>query len=92
MTGGRVKRLSSYLNDGPFMLTYGDGLADIDIKALKKFHENHDKLVTITAVHPVARFGELEIDNGCVKSFEEKPQVKEGWINGGFFICEPKNF
>jgi len=92
MTGGRVKRLQSYIGDEPFMLTYGDGVADIDINALINFHKNHGKIVTVTAVHPVARFGELEIDGDCVKSFQEKPQVTRGWINGGFFICQPKFF
>jgi len=92
MTGGRVKRLESFIGNEPFLLTYGDGLADIDIDALMKFHENHGKMVTVTAVHPVARFGELIIDGDCVKSFKEKPQVTRGWINGGFFVCQPQFF
>jgi glucose-1-phosphate cytidylyltransferase len=92
MTGGRVKRLESFINNEPFLLTYGDGLADIDIDALLKFHKNHGKMVTVTAVHPVARFGELEIDGDCVKSFKEKPQMARGWINGGFFVCQPEFF
>jgi len=92
MTGGRVKRMQPYIGDEPFMLTYGDGVADINVDALVKFHENHGKMVTVTAVHPVARFGELKIDRDCVKSFKEKPQVTRGWINGGFFVCQPQIF
>ena len=92
MTGGRVKRMQPYIGDEPFMLTYGDGLADIDINDLADFHRNHGKMVTVTAVHPMARFGELEIDGDCVKSFKEKPQLTRGWINGGFFICQPQFF
>lgn len=92
MTGGRVKRLQSFIGEEPFLLTYGDGVADIDIDELIKFHKKHGKMVTITAVHPVARFGELSIDGNCVKSFKEKPQVTRGWINGGFFVCQPEFF
>tara|TARA_Y100000590_G_scaffold470509_1_gene665864 strand:+ start:3112 stop:3879 length:768 start_codon:yes stop_codon:yes gene_type:complete len=92
MTGGRLKRLKSYIGNERFMLTYGDGLSDIDFDALEKFHINHGKMVTVSAVHPVARFGELEINDNKVLSFQEKPQVKQGWINGGFFIFEPKFF
>ncbi len=92
MTGGRVKRLKSFVGNETFMLTYGDGLADIDLDALLKFHRMHGKMATVTAVRPNARFGELEIDNKIVKSFKEKPQLLEGWINGGFFIFEPKIF
>jgi glucose-1-phosphate cytidylyltransferase len=92
MTGGRVKRMQPFIGDEPFMLTYGDGVADIDIHALETFHNNHGKMVTVTAVHPVARFGELELDGECVKSFQEKPQVTSGWINGGYFIFQPKFF
>jgi len=92
MTGGRVKRLEPFIKGEPFLLTYGDGLADIDIDALLKFHKNHGKMVTVTAVHPVARFGELEMDGDCVKSFKEKPQMARGWINGGFFVCQPEFF
>jgi len=92
MTGGRVKRIQSYIDEEPFMLTYGDGVADIDINALVDFHKDHGKMVTVTAVHPVARFGELEMDGDCVKSFQEKPQVTRGWINGGFFVCQPNIF
>lgn len=92
MTGGRVKRMQQYIGDEPFMLTYGDGVADINIDVLTKFHQNHGKMVTVTAVHPSARFGELEIEGKNVKTFQEKPQVTHGWINGGFFVCEPEFF
>ena len=92
MTGGRVKRMQPYIGDEPFMLTYGDGVSDIDIGTLAEFHKSHGKMVTVTAVHPVARFGELKMDGDCVKSFKEKPQVTRGWINGGFFICQPQFF
>ena len=92
MTGGRVKRMQPFIGDEPFMLTYGDGVADIDIHALETFHNNHGKMVTVTAVHPVARFGELELDGECVKSFQEKPQVTNGWINGGYFVCQSEFF
>jgi len=90
MTGGRIKRLRSYIGNEPFMLTYGDGVADIDIDALINFHNNHGKLVTLTAVRPAARFGDLEFEGDQVKSFQEKPQLHEGWINGGFFVCQPE--
>ena len=92
MTGGRVKRMQPFIGDEPFMLTYGDGVSDIDINALENFHKNHGKMVSVTAVHPVARFGELDIDGDCVKSFKEKPHVTRGWINGGFFVCQPQFF
>lgn len=92
MTGGRVKRLQSFIGNEPFMLTYGDGVADIDLDKLLKFHRSHGKMVTVTAVHPGARFGELIINESCVKSFKEKPQMGQGWINGGFFIIEPEFF
>jgi glucose-1-phosphate cytidylyltransferase len=92
MTGGRVKRLEHFIGNEPFMLTYGDGVANIDLDALLKFHKGHGKMVTVSAVHPVARFGELDIDGGQVKTFKEKPQINQGWINGGYFIIEPKFF
>lgn len=92
MTGGRVKQLSSLIGNEPFMLTYGDGVADIDIDALLKFHKSHGKMVTLSAVRPAARFGDLEFDGDRVSSFQEKPQLHEGWINGGFFIIEPEFF
>ena len=92
MTGGRVKRMQSFIGNETFMLTYGDGVADIDIDALLKFHKSHGKMVTVSAVHPGARFGELEIQNQIVFSFKEKPQLANGWINGGYFVCEPDFF
>ena len=92
MTGGRVKRMAPFIGDETCMLTYGDGVADIDLNALVAFHRNHGKMVTISAVRPAARFGELEIEGHNVVSFQEKPQLHEGWINGGFFIIEPEFF
>ena len=92
MTGGRVKRMQPFIGNEPFLLTYGDGLADIDINALVNFHQGHEKMVTVTAVRPVARFGELNIDGDYVKSFKEKPQVTRSWINGGFFVCQHQFF
>ena len=86
-TGGRLLRLKNYLKDEKtFMLTYGDGVSDINIKKVIQFHNNHGKIATITAVRPPVRFGELKINKNKVKSFKEKPQVGQGWINGGFFI------
>jgi len=90
MTGGRIKRLKKFVGNEPFMLTYGDGVANIDIDALLKFHKSHGKIVTLTGVRPSARFGDLEFDGNQVVSFEEKPQLHEGWINGGFFVCQPE--
>lgn len=91
MTGGRLKRALPYLNDEPFMFTYGDGVCNVDIKALVEFHKQHDKLITMTAVQPEGRFGAMKIgDDMAVNSFEEKPEGEGGWINGGFFVCEPK--
>jgi len=92
MTGGRVKRMKNFIGKEPFLLTYGDGVADIDINALIKFHKSHGKMVTVSAVHPGARFGELDINNNIVTSFKEKPQVTQGGINGGYFIIEPDFF
>ena len=93
MTGGRVKRMQSFISNEPFMLTYGDGLADIDLNKLLSFHRSHGKMVTVTAVRPGARFGELMIDCGdCVNSFQEKPQMGQGWINGGYFVVQPEFF
>ena len=86
-TGGRLLRLKNYLkNEKTFMLTYGDGISNINIKQAIKFHKDHGKIATITAVRPPLRFGELKINRNKVKSFKEKPQVGQGWINGGFFI------
>jgi glucose-1-phosphate cytidylyltransferase len=93
MTGGRVKRMRAYVDtDEPVLLTYGDGVSDIDIDALLDFHYSHGKMVTMSAVRPVARFGELEILDGHVTSFEEKPQLHQGWINGGYFVVQPAFF
>ena len=92
MTGGRVKRLKKFIANETFMLSYGDGLSNIDINKLIEFHRSHGKLVTVSAVHPSARFGELILDNNEVKSFQEKPQTNTGWINGGFFVIEPEFF
>ena len=91
MTGGRLKRLTKYLLDEPFFLTYGDGIANIDLEALLAFHNLSKSLITMTVVRPPARFGVLETNNiDLITSFEEKPQLKSGWINGGFFVCEPE--
>ena len=92
MTGGRVKRLASFIGNEPFLLTYGDGVANIDINELIKFHNSHGKMVTVSAVHPSARFGELEMKDNSVRAFQEKPQTKQGWVNGGFFVIEPGFF
>jgi glucose-1-phosphate cytidylyltransferase len=92
LTGTRLKKLAPYLLQETFMLTYGDGLSDVNLQELAKFHESHGRQVTMTAVRPPARFGELEISNGQVKSFEEKPQLHAGWVNGGFFVIEPSFF
>jgi glucose-1-phosphate cytidylyltransferase len=88
-TGGRVKRLAPQLGDGTFMLTYGDGVADVDLRRLLEFHRSHGKLATITAVRPPARFGGLVFEGDRVREFQEKPQIGEGWINGGFMVLEP---
>ena len=90
MTGGRLKRLKKYLNNETFLMTYGDGLSDVDINKLIKFHKLKKKLVTLTAVRPPARFGYLKLKNGLVKYFKEKSQADEGWINGGFFVINSK--
>jgi len=93
MTGGRVKRMKPFIGNEPVMLTYGDGVADIDLAALLEFHKSHGKMVTVSAVHPSARFGELEmVDGGQVTSFQEKPQTGQGWINGGYFVIQPEFF
>ena len=88
-TGGRLKRVADYI-DGDFCLTYGDGVGSVDISALVKFHQGHGKLATMTAVQPPGRFGALEIDGTQINSFLEKPQGDGGWINGGFFVLNPK--
>lgn len=93
MTGGRLHRLEKYLKDEDcFMFTYGDGVADVDIGALIKFHKAHGKIATVTAVRPPARFGALLIENNAVTDFREKPQVGEGWINGGYFVFNKEIF
>ena len=89
LTGGRLKRIRKYLgNDENFMFTYGDGISNINLKNLEKFHNSHNKIITVTAVRPPARFGELKIKKKIVKEFKEKPQTSYGWINGGFFIAK----
>jgi glucose-1-phosphate cytidylyltransferase len=90
MTGGRLKKLAKYLDNETFMMTYGDGLSNINLKKLLYFHKRNKKLVTITAVRPPARFGFLKIKGNMVNYFKEKSQLDEGWINGGFFVIEPK--
>lgn len=90
MTGGRVKKLAAWVKDEPFMVTYGDGVANVDIKALVNFHKKQGKLATITAVRPPSRFGGLVMENGLITKFTEKPLAGEGWINGGFMVCEPQ--
>ena len=93
MTGGRLHRLENMLRPvGTFMLTYGDGVADVDIGALLQFHKEHGKLATVTAVRPPARFGTMAFEGNQVVHFKEKPQTGEGWINGGFFVFEPGFF
>ena len=88
-TGGRVGRLRPWLEDGTFMLTYGDGVSNVDIRRLLEFHRSHGKIATITAVRPPARFGEMVFGDGDTVRFTEKPQMGEGWINGGFMVFEP---
>jgi glucose-1-phosphate cytidylyltransferase len=88
-TGGRIKRLIPYMGNETFMLTWGDGVADINLQDLLNFHRSHGKLATMTAVRPPARFGYLEMDGDRITDFSEKPQAKEGWINGAFFVLEP---
>ncbi len=92
MTGGRLKRLEKYIDDKDFLLTYGDGLSNVNIGELIKFHKSNSKIATVTAVRPKARFGELIIENKIVKSFKEKPNLDRGWINGGFFVFNRKIF
>lgn len=92
MTGGRVKRLQRFIGQETFMLSYGDGVTNIDLEHLWAFHRQHGKMVTVTAVHPGARFGELQMQGSQVVHFQEKPQMGEGWINGGFFVIEPEFF
>ena len=91
-TGGRAKKIIQSFNDESCFLTYGDGLSNVNLSKLEEFHKNHGKLATVTAVHPSARFGELELDGDRVLSFKEKPQLQTGWINGGFFLLEHEFF
>jgi len=91
-TGGRIKRLKDWMAEGTFLLTWGDGVADVDLDALLRFHRSHGKLATLTAVRPPARFGHLELDGDRIAEFTEKPQTSEGWINGAFFVLEPGIF
>ena len=92
LTGGRLKRLEKFVLNDDFFLTYGDGISNINIKKLYNFHKLHQKIATVSAVHPVARFGELNLRNNLVLKFKEKPQVASGWINGGFFVFKKKIF
>lgn len=90
MTGGRIKRLEQFITNEPFLLTYGDGLSDVDINESIATHNKGSAIVSMTAVRPAARFGELVFSGNKVEKFEEKPQLDQGWINGGFFVCEPE--
>lgn len=91
MTGGRIKRAAKYIGNEPFLLTYGDGVSDIDISASIEFHKKHKKLITMTSVQPAGRFGALDInEDNSVSSFIEKPNGDGNWINGGFFVCQPE--
>jgi len=93
MTGGRIKRVQEFVKNETFLLTYGDGIGNIDIKKLVAFHKSHGKICTVTSVQPKGRFGALEVgDKGEVITFEEKPKGDGAWINGGFFVCEPEVF
>ena len=92
LTATRIFKLRKYLNKKTFMITYGDGVCNINIKTLLNYHKKNKKILTLTAVHPQARFGELEIKKNLVQKFNEKPQLQKGWINGGFFVAEPTIF
>ena len=92
MTGGRIKRLKKYLKNNTFMLTYGDGVSNVDIKKLLSFHLKNKKIATLTAVRPTARFGAIRIKGKRITYFKEKSKLDEGWINGGYFVLEPKIF
>lgn len=91
-TAGRMMRARDHLGEGTFQMTYGDGVAAVPIDELVEFHKSHGKLATVTAVHPIARFGQMEIDGNQVHAFREKPQLDTGWVNGGFFVLEPEVF
>ena len=92
LTGTRILKLKKYLDKNTFMFTYGDGLCGVNLKKLLRYHIKNKKILTLTAVHPPARFGELELKKHIVKKFNEKPQLQKGWINGGFFVAEPNIF
>ena len=91
LTGGRIKRAGKFVDNEPFLLTYGDGVSDVDIQKLVEFHKSHGKLATMTAIQPEGRFGALDISkNNEINSFIEKPKGDNAWINGGFFVCQPE--
>jgi len=92
MTGFRIKRLERFLNGGPFMVTYGDAVSTVDVRALLEFHSSHGRIATVTGVHPLGRFGELEVKGDMVTAFNEKPHNKRDRINGGYFVFEPQVF
>ena len=92
MTGGRLKRLNKFLKNDHFLMTYGDGISNVNIKKLIQFHRKNKKIATLTAVRPPARFGSIKINGKIVKVFREKSKLDEGWINGGFFVFDPKIF
>ena len=92
LTGGRIKRLAPHMGNETFMLTWGDGVSDVNLDDLLAFHKAHGKLATLTAVHPPARFGHLDLRQDQISEFSEKPQTREGWINGAFFVLEPGVF
>ena len=92
MTGGRIKRVEEYIQKETFMLTYGDGVSNVNIRELVDFHRKHGKYATLTAVQPIGRFGSIEINNDMIESFQEKPKGDGSWINGGFFVLEPEIF
>jgi len=92
LTGGRIKRLAPVIGNNTFMLTWGDGVSDVDLTKLLAYHKSHGKLATVTAVRPTARFGHMEFEGDMVREFSEKPQAAEGWINGAFFVLEPQIF
>lgn len=92
LTGGRIKRMRPWVGNSTFLVTWGDGVSDVNIRELVKFHKSHGKLATVTAVRPQARYGHMRFDGSRVIAFEEKPQTAEGWINGAFFVLEPQVF
>ena len=92
LTGGRVKKIEKYIDQDTFIMTYGDGLSNVNLKELIRFHRDKGKIATVTGVRPIARFGELLVDGDLVKTFSEKPQIENGWISGGFFVFERKIF